>query len=203
MEKEEKMPKVICLLTSNTEEIGYSGLIVLQQEYYSLLKNKFQTPPASGDCIKMIHYLKRKDEDNPVKIGVYENITPFEAANRIASDLVIITGLLQLIKLEKISSKAKFTLRLGTKHEKHKGDFSIKTNRGFFEGEAFNVAPSFYKYKLNQTLSKWRKIKKEYKIHLDYMLINDEAVIESDYQRLNAEGIKLIGVKDWDKINIK
>lgn len=197
------MAKVVSLLTSNTEDISYSGLIVLEQEYYSLLKNKFQPPPASGDCIKMIHYLKRKDEDKPVKIGPYENITPFEAANRIASDLVIIKGLLQLIKLEKISSKTKFTLRLGTKHEKQKGDFSIKTNRGCYEGEAFNVAPSFYKDKLNQTLSKWRTIKKEYKIHLNYMLINNEAVIESDYQRLKTEGIKLIGVKDWDKINIK
>ena len=197
------MSKVICLLTSNTEEINYSGLIALQKEYYSLLKNKFQPPPAGGDCIKMIHYLKRKDEDNPVKIGPYENITPFEAANRIASDLVIIKGLLQLIIQEKISSKATFTLRLGTKHEKQKGDFSIKTNRGCYEGEAFNVAPSFYKDKLNQTLSKWRKIKEEYKIDLKYMLINNEAVIESDYKRFKTEGIKLIGVKGWDKITIK
>lgn len=193
------MSKVICLLTSNTEGINYSGLIVLKQEYYSLLNNKFQPPPASGDCIKMIHYLKRKDEDNPVKIGVYENITPFEAANRMASDLVIINGLIQLIKLDKISSKATFTLRLGTKHEKQKGDFSIVTSKGSYEGEAFNVAPSFYKDKLNQTLSKWRKIKEDYKINLKYMLINNEAVIESDYKRLKTEGIKLIGVKDWDK----
>ncbi len=193
------MSKVIYLLKSNTEKISYSDLKKIQQEYYSLLKNKFQPPPSSGECIEMIHYLKRKDEHKPVKIGPYENITPFEAANRIASDLVIIKGLLQLIELEKNLLSAEFTLRLGTMHEKNKGDFSIKTNKGSYEGEAFNVAPSFYKDKLNQTLSKWRKIKEKHHVHLKYMLVNNESVIKSDYQRLLNEGIKLIGVKDWDK----
>ncbi|MBK7888416.1 MAG: hypothetical protein IPJ86_14400 [Bacteroidetes bacterium] len=193
------MAKVICLLQSKTENISYTELQLLQQEYYSLLKNKFQPPPKTGDCIEMIQYLKRKDETQPFKIGPYENITPFEAANRIASDLVIIKGLRQLIMLDKISSKATFTLRLGTKHEKQKGDFSIITSKNSYEGEAFNVAPSFYKDKLNQTLSKWRAIKKEHQIQLKYMLINNEAVKDSDYQRLHTEGIKLIGVKDWFK----
>ncbi len=193
------MAKVIYLLKSKTKEIGYSDLKILQEEYYSLLKNRFQPPPETGDCIDMIHYLKRKDENKPLKIGPYENITPFEAANRIASDLVIIKGLLQLIDMEKILLNAKFTMRLGTKHENQKGDFSVITSKGSFEGEAFNVAPSFYKDKLNQTLSKWRKIKKEHNIHLKYMLVNNESVIESDYQRLLNEGITLIAVKDWDK----
>lgn len=175
---------------------------MLQEEYHSLLReNMFQPPPKSGECLEMIHYLKRKDEDNPVKIGVYENITPFEAANRIASDLVIIKGLIQLISEDKMSSTAKFTFRLGTKHEKEKGDFSIVTNKGCFEGEAFNVAPSFYKDKLNQTLSKWRAIKRKKQVDLKYMLVNNESMMESDYARLNKKNIKLIGVKSWDKLN--
>lgn len=193
------MSKVIYLLKSNTKEISYSNLKKLQQEYYKLLENKFQKPPKTGDCIDMIHYLKRKDENNPFIIGPYKNISPFEAANRIASDLVIIKGLFQLIKEEKISSDAKYTLRLGTKHENLKGDFSIITDKGSYEGEAFNVAPSFYKDKLNQTLRKWRKIKNNYNVHLKYILVNNESVIDGDYQRLLNEGIKLIGVNDWDK----
>jgi len=46
----------------------------------------------------MIRYFKRKIEGENQSIGHYTGITVFEAANRIASDLVIISGVLQLIE---------------------------------------------------------------------------------------------------------
>jgi hypothetical protein len=92
----------------------------------------------------MIQYSKRKGIDSTIRIGPYEHITPFEAANRIASDLVIINGLLQMNDTGKIQEDSIFIVRLGTRHENGKGDFSILTHETVFEGEAFNVAPSFY-----------------------------------------------------------
>jgi len=148
------MAKVDFLLKSNISNIEVAQLAAVKQEYFELLKeNSFPTPPVSGNFCEMLNYFKRKDENNPKSIGPYRNITPFEAANRIASDLVIINGLLQLIENRKIE-KPVLTLRLGTTHVKGKGDFTIKLGEEEFEGEAFNVAPSFLKAKLDKTLNK-------------------------------------------------
>lgn len=164
------MAKVDFLLESKLDEgITVSELEAVKKEYFELLENnKFPKPPEGENFNDMIQYFKRKDENNPIAIGPYKNITPFEAANRIASDLVIINGLLQLIKDKKIE-KALFILRLGTTHIKGKGDFTIKLENDELEGEAFNVAPSFLKAKLNKTVNKWKGHK------LDYILINEDA----------------------------
>lgn len=182
------MNKVKCLLTSGTEGINYTGLSALKQEYKQLLQaNPFPAPPANGEVIAMIDYLKRKDSGTPCKIGVYENITPFEAANRIASDMVIINGLFQIMDQEPRLKTAALTLRLGALHEVGKGDFTIDGK----EGEAFNVAPTFYKTKLQNTLKKWKNGK------LSYILVNAEVVQEQDIENCGKHSIALIRVA-WE-----
>ena len=192
------MAKVKSLINSCVKGINTDGLRELKAGYDSLLlANLFPKLPADDEIFAMIQYLKRKGIDTTIRIGPYEHITPFEAANRIASDLVIINGLLQVIDIGKIQEDSIFTVRLGTRHENEKGDFSIVSNENVFEGEAFNVAPSFYKAKLNKTLNKWRKLKKEKNLQLNYILVNAEVTINSDEDRLRNEGIQLIGVKNW------
>ncbi len=184
------MAKVEFLLKSKLEQITISELKILKEEYFNLLElNKFPKPPISGNAVEMIHYFKRKDEINPISIGPYKNITPFEAANRIASDLVIINGLLKLVEENKIEN-ALFTLLLGTTHIKEKGDFTIKKGDNEWEGEAFNVATSFLNAKLQKTKSKWKDNPK-----LKYILINAEAFEGVIFKSLDERVFK---VKNWE-----
>ena len=184
------MKKVNYLFDRETElkEINYQALIAFKARYFQLLEdNPFPLPPNSGSFYEMIQYLKRKDETKPLKIGVYENITPFEAANRIASDLVIINGLLQLVASKPELKEAQFTLNLGTTHKKDRGDFTIFINGEEHEGEAFNVAPTFLKQKMRNTLNKWKE-----KSELKYILVNEEAFAFYGATKLDERVFKVI-----------
>lgn len=179
------MKKVEILIKNKLINIDFKGLLKLKNEYSTLLnKNQFPLPPVNHSHIAMIYYLKRKDELNPLIIGPYKNITPFEAANRIASDLVIINGLIQLIGSKEPLSSI-ITVRLGAKHLKGKGDFTINE----FEGEAFNVAPTFLSTKLYQTRLKWRDNNR-----LKYILINADA-----FNGRIPEDKKIVIVNNWDQ----
>ena len=188
------MKKVNYLFDRETElkEINYQALIAFKARYFKLLEdNPFPAPPKSGSFYEMIQYLKRKDEKNPLKIGTYENITPFEVANRIASDLVIINGLLQLVISKPELKEAQFTLRLGTTHVKGRGDFTIFINGEEQEGEAFNVAPSFVKSKMRNTLNKWKE-----KSELKYILVNSEAF---EFFGASIVDYRVFKVLNWEK----
>jgi hypothetical protein len=186
------MAKTKLLLKSNLKDIDIEGLREVRDEYIHMLKANLFPPIADfSDTIAVIKYFKRKDELNPIKIGPYENITPFEAANRIAGDLVIINGLLQMKEENNELNRATFTLRLGTTHIKEKGDFTIKLDGKEFEGEAFNVAESFYKSKLYKTKSKWKKG------GLDFILVNSDVVSANDIEVFKKINIQLIPVKLW------
>lgn len=186
--------KKVTYLFDPTEliKIDYEMMQTCKKKYFSFLNdNPFPKLPNSGTYFEMIHYLKRKDINNPQKIGPYPNITIFEAANRIASDLVIINGIIQLVEINPLLKNASFTVRLGILHEKDKGDFTIHLENEDFEGEAFNVTPSFLTVKLRNTISKWNK--NENKGKLKYILVNEEAfkfIVKSPDERV-------FRVKNW------
>lgn len=182
------MSKVEFLIESsyNTDIVGLQNL---KNRYFDLLhKNEFPQNPEKVDFYSMINFLKRRDEKNPICIGPYKNISPFEAVIRIASDLVIINGLLQLARNSEFRT-ARFTLRLGTTHVKDKGDFTITLNGQEMEGEAFNVAPSFLKNKLSKTLTKWKEIG-----GLKYILINADAFEGVVIKNLDK---RIVKVENW------
>lgn len=170
-----------------TNGINIQGLKALKKKYWNLLReHPFPSPPESGNAIAMIMYFKRQKLNSNIIIGPYAGISVFEAANRIASDLVIINGILQLIKQGREPGNSEITVRLGNKHEKNKGDFTINGK----EGEAFNVAASFYKIKLRNTTKKWLLL------NLHYILVNAEVFDEIKERELNNKIIKVIG---WEK----
>ncbi len=172
---------------AETDNINYEKLLKLKKKYWQSLKdNPFPVPPDTGSSIDMIKYFKRNNLEMLNHIGPYYGISVFEAANRIASDLVIINGVLQLIDAKKEPIDSIFTIRLGNKHVPNRGDFTINER----EGEAFNVASSFYKIKLRNTTKKW--IEKD----LSYILVNAEVFDEVNGQRLDE---KIIKVVDWEK----
>lgn len=187
------MKKVIYLFeNSEIVNIDYETLLNFKKRYFNLLEeNPFTQPPNEGNYFEMIRYFKRKNINNPQKIGPYQNITIFEAANRIASDLVIINGIIQLVAKHPELIMARFTLRLGILHEKGRGDFTIHLDNQDLEGEAFNVAPSFFKVKFRNTISKWDK--GENTGQLMYILVNDEA-FEFD----EPQDQRILRVKNWE-----
>ena len=171
-----------------TDNIKKPQLEQLKAKYWEYMEAyPFPKPPAEGRSIDMIKYFKRTVANEIHQIGPYSGISVFEAANRIASDLVIINGVLQLLKDGKEPVDAVITVRLGNKHVKDRGDFTINNK----EGEAFNVAASFYSGKLSYTNRKW--LGKE----LSYILVNAEVtgnIVDID-ERSHAEVIR---VKNWD-----
>lgn len=170
----------------DTDNIDYNGLLLLKKKYWRLLElYPFPKPPDNGEVPEMLAYFKRKSLDCS-QIGHYNNISVFEAANRIGTDLVIINGVIQLAEKEQNIKQSKFILRLGTRHEKEKGDVTI----GDSEGEAFNVASSFLAVKLRKTICKWLNGR------LQYIFINEEVAekLPDSYGE-----IKIIKVKNWNK----
>jgi hypothetical protein len=172
---------------SETDDIQLPQLHILKKKYWTLLNAfPFPKPPVSGDAVSMIRYFKRVDPDNHYQIGPYYRLTVFEAANRIATDLVIINGVIQLIESGAEPKKSRCTIRLGNKHVKGAGDFTINGK----EGEAFNVASSFFKIKFRTTTQKWLSG------NLEYILVNAEIFSDISLQEVNT---KLIKVELWDK----
>lgn len=186
------MSKVIPLIKD--EEItfiNYDELLNLKAIFFRYLKKNPIQFPHSNDLIDQVKFLKRKDLDSPLTIGVYSNITILEAVNRIASDLVIINGLIQFVESNSKYQNAKFTLRLGTTHHEKRGDFTIYTDEVELEGEAFNVAPTFLKVKLRNTINKWKD-----NAALKVILVNEEAFLGNNFKVLDQRVFK---VKNWDK----
>lgn len=191
------------LIKRPLEGITEDDVKEIQKEYWEWLnKNKFPLP-ASGNAIEIIHYAKRKTSDKktkePQSIGPWENITVFEAANRIASDLVILKGVINLLRKHAARfENAKITLRLGNKHKVGKGDFTMTVAGKDYEGEAFNVAPSFFENKLRKTLNNCdsRKIK--------FILFNSELEEDSacksilEKKKMEYREIEMLGVENWD-----
>ena len=92
--------------------------------------------------------LKREKLDH----GPYRDVTLFEAANRIMSDLVILKGIRWLLD-EKVFPFDAYTVEFGNEN---RNGFDIRAEQGgkTLVGEAFNVAPSFYPVKRRHAAGK-------------------------------------------------
>lgn len=112
----------------------------IRQNCFSMAENR--------NLVELIKRIKR----TPDEIGPYHNLTPFEALNRIGSDLVLLAGADQLFNNKIPSIKPeKILLKMGNKAGY---DVEIKTETGTIYGEAFNAAESFCKVKMRQSIDK-------------------------------------------------
>lgn len=132
------------------------------------------------------------------RIGPYEGITIFEAANRIASDLTLLQGVSKLFSDQIISSSAQVQVLLGTMQGENNGDFTIFENGSELQGEAFDVAPTFFKSKLYKTLVKWRD-----KVGLRFVVFNEDCLEDQgcktylEGQKQEHPSLQFIGVRSW------
>ena len=126
---------------------------------------------AGKTGLGLIETLKRER----VGIGPYPDVTLFEAANRIMSDLVILHGVTWLLK-EQAFPFAEYTVEFGNE-DKNGFDIMAKSRGKTLVGEAFNVAPSFFQGKKLSALKKLRKngTGADYRV----LLINHDAVRET------------------------
>ena len=129
----------------------------------------------SDDCIgvELLTFVKRNNT-NP--IGPYQKITFFEAANRIMSDLVILHGVKWL--LDQYSTEIpQFHVEYGNANKNSFDIMGPTTEAPLLVGEAFNVAPSFFKGKRSRMLKKLRD--DSCTAPTRFILVNTDAVDEN------------------------
>jgi hypothetical protein len=111
---------------------------------------------AIGDSIinargrRLLEILKR----DVVRVGPYPQVTLFEAANRIMSDLVILHGIKWLLDRQVFPFDS-YLVEFGNE-DKNGFDIQAGANGLSLIGEAFNVAPTFFQTKKNKMLHKLR-----------------------------------------------
>ncbi|MCF8459207.1 MAG: hypothetical protein K9G46_00650 [Flavobacteriales bacterium] len=146
-------------------------------DYYKFLQlvqiDEIRTHLGGMDAIGMFHELKR----GVVKDGPYFEISIFEAANRIMTDLTILFGIQELLFHERLSEYKNYRVEFGNGNKQLFDIHSDSTRGGRrLVGEAFNVAPSYFHTKKSQELTKLRK----YKQPSDFILLlfNQDAFTE-------------------------
>jgi len=137
---------------------------------------------------EIISLLKR----NQYSIGPYCSITIFEAANRIASDLTLMDGVCSILQRSNWRDST-VKLRLGTMQENGCGDFTVRKDKDRWEGEAFDVAPSFFNSKLYATLKKWK-----HKNVLKFIVFNADVLKNRKCSQYCESGLK-----KWKKLSCK
>jgi hypothetical protein len=152
----------------------------LKENYLAMLRSKQFPKIENGDYKTFLNTVKC-DHYN---IGPYIDITIFEAAYRIVSDMPIFEGVLEPYNGKAIHKDSKVILRLGTMQEKGKGDFSVFEESREKQGEAFNVASSFFRNKMYKTLVKWKNNKL-----LSFVVFNENC-LENESCRIYLENIE-------------
>ncbi len=151
----------VCFANSLSKE----NIDQIIQRYLALIENV-------GDSIlnmkglKLLEALKR----DAVCIGPYPDVTLFEAANRIMTDLVILYGTKWLLDHHTFPFN-EYMVEYGNE-SKNQFDIRAQSRNGTLIGEAFNVAPSFFQGKKSAMLNKLRSSVADYKL----IMFNHDAV---------------------------
>ncbi len=146
---------------------------------YLISVEEIGNPVSNSKGCRLLQALKREI----VKAGPYPNVTLFEAANRIVSDLVILYGVKWLLD-KNIFPFTSYTVEYGNE-DANGFDIRATSNGKKLIGEAFNVAPSFFQSKKTAVLKKLRKpgLGVDYKI----VMFNHDAV-EGGYKPKPRDG---------------
>ncbi|MBN8464544.1 MAG: hypothetical protein J0M01_17295 [Dechloromonas sp.] len=119
----------------------------------------------------------------------YPDVTLFEAANRIMSDLVILHGVAQLLQDRSLPFQ-EYRVEFGNE-DRNGFDICASVDQAILCGEAFNVAPSFFQGKKRTALKKLRD-KAAHATHR-LILFNEDAP-PKDYVARTEEGIRQLAV---------
>lgn len=133
------------------EPLNYDSFKEAQQAYLKAIKESTFYFECTTDIFELIKNVKR----TTAHIGPYEDLTPFEALNRIGSDLVLLVGAEMLFKGYNGIKADSIKLNMSNKDG---FDMAVKTTeKGIIYGEAFNAAASFCKQKFRNAVKKLEK----------------------------------------------
>ena len=120
-------------------------------EAYKVLLKDIPLKIEETNLLALLTRLKRGE----IGSGPWKNVSIFEAANRIMTDLVILFGVKKIIDGEFPELKAftHFDIELGNEN-KNDHDIISRANGKVLIGEAFNVAPSFFNVKKSKSVKK-------------------------------------------------
>ncbi|MFT5593603.1 MAG: hypothetical protein ACI8SR_001984 [Oceanicoccus sp.] len=129
--------------------------------------------------VELFQCIKRQ----PLNSGPYPHVTLFEAANRIMTDLVILKGVKWMLA-SNLFPFSEYIVEYGNE-DNNDHDILALNNGKRLNGEAFNVAPSFFQSKKSTAIKKLRASKNK----ADYIviLINADAVGENYSPKLKEK----------------
>lgn len=148
--------------------------VITKSNAAALVRDYTASAELVGACIEgltsleLLHTLKR----GVTGAGPYAQVSLFEAANRIITDLVILKGIAWLLS-NNVFPFESYAVEYG--HENNEAhDIRAAGDGKVLVGEAFNVAPSFFSTKKNAALKKLRNsaVSADYRI----ILCNADAV---------------------------
>lgn len=121
---------------------------------YTKLLGEIPLKIEEANVLDLLQKLKR----GKMGSGPWSNVSIFEAANRIMSDLVILFGVKRIIDGEfpHLEIFQEFEVELGNENKKQHDIISTLGDKRLI-GEAFNVAPSFFNIKKNKMITKLTK----------------------------------------------
>lgn len=157
--------------------IDQAALEALIEAYKQSLIDYPITQLTANDSFEFIHQVKRVKW----QIGPYKNLTVFEIANRIYSDLVVLEGAQKVFENPK-AFQLEDVLDINLLLSNISGyDLTIRTSAGKVHGEAFNVAPSFFKGKIRTCI---KKLEKDDEVNRALLFFNSDAI--SDQKQLET-----------------
>lgn len=150
----------------------------IQQKIDDYLKSisKMDITISANSVYDLLKMLKR----NKIKNGPYPDVSLFEAANRIMTDLIILFGVKELLKKRDYNGILTefdcFNVQFGAENI---SEFDIFATNGKYnlKGEVFNVSPKFFQSKKYSMLKKLRENKNENDILI--LVYNKDAVSEN------------------------
>lgn len=171
------LPRV--LSKSNIDEI-----IAIYYDLLDDIPNKIE----ADNCIKLFMEIKR----GYIQRGPYPNVSVFETANRVMTDLVLLYGVKELLngafpelRYDSIS------VEYGNENSKS-NDIVAERNSRRLRGECFNVSKSLFKLKIGRSLQKLRRQASE---DDDLIVVyNSDAVSDSNQLR-KKDGIYYLPIK--------
>jgi len=142
---------------------------------YKRRLNEIPLNIKASSLLELMNILKR----NKIGKGPYPNVTIFEAANRIMTDLVVLGGVrLLLNRIIHDINFDEYTVEYGNE-DNNAHDITAFCNGITLKCEVFNVAELFFQTKKAKSLSKLRKNKNDKDLLL--IMYNKDAV-STNYQ---------------------
>ncbi len=164
-------------MTDRVRELNKTNINSEIEKFISEIKDI--SLPSDSKGIDLLLKLKRNKIGSP---SYYKDVSYFEGANRIMTDLIILYGVRWLLERSNFEFE-EYVVEFGNENKRDHDVMSMNSSGSTLTGEAFNVAESFFQGKKSKMLSKLRDNKNSnYKL----ILVNEDAVKDTYTPKLKS-----------------